>query len=237
MFEPNLNGNQLGQQPQTAPKPQPDTRDSILDDNQPDLKLAPRKKKMSILSLVILILTIGIAAFGVYLRLEISATNTQIESTQTAIEAQAQNLITEDNQEVTLSTKKSFLDLKTSQRTFFKNIIQNVNEDIINTQDFRSQSYTINPQGLISLNVVSTPLNLSPLNEAAQLIERLEQRNYFSNVFIPGITQALTENGLEQIQFNLQLTHTDQTGDLTVTEETEDTQEDSETSRPSPILN
>lgn len=238
MFEPNLNGIQTNP-PQTQAGQNP-SQDSILDDNQPDFKIAPPKQKMSILSMLILVLTILVSGAGIYLRFEINTTNSQIESTQTAIEAQAQNIITEDNQEVTLSTKKSFLDLKTSQRTFFKNIIQNVNDDIIDTSEFRSQSYTINPQGLISLNIVSTPLNLSPLNEAAQLIERLEQRNYFSNVFIPGVTQALTENGLEQIQFNLQLTHTDQTGSSNSTPATQEIPQDedeSDTSRPSPILN
>lgn len=231
MFE----SNQYDQQAPQEYKAQSgiNSQESILDDNQPDFKTAPKKQKMSFLSLFILILTIGISVFGIYLRLEINATNTEIENTQTAIQAQAQNIISEDNQEVTLSTKKGFLDLKTSERTFYKNIIQNVNQDIIDSLEFRSQSYTISPQGLISLNIVSTPLSLSPLNEAAQLIERLEQRTYFSNVFIPGITQALTENGLEQIQFNLQLSHIDSGDSSTNTEETNNEDD----TRPSPVLN
>ncbi len=234
MFEPDIN---LGQtpQPQTQPTPKP-AQESILDDNQPDLKTAPKKAKLSPLSVLLIILTLAISAVGIYFQLEINALNQDIEATQTAIEAQAQNIITEDNQEVTLSTKKVFLDLKTSERTFFKNVIQDLNQDIINNSDFRAQSYTITPLGQISLNISSTPLNLNPLNEAARLIENLEQRNYFQNVFIPGITQSLTETGLEQIQFNLQLSHQDSTIADSTDIDTSD-ENDEETNRPSPILN
>jgi hypothetical protein len=245
MFEPNTPSQpqQTNSLNQTTP-----TTDSILDDNTSDIKTTPKKAKISPLSLILITLTLGLTAFGVYLQLEINAANNSIQATQTAIEAQAQNIITEDNQEVTLSTKKVFLDLKSNQRTFFKNIIQDINQDIINTTNFNTQSYSINPQGQISLNLNSTPLNLNPLNQAAILIDKLENRTYFQNVFIPGITQSLTESGLEQVQFNLQLTHNslspsnqippDTSPEDSVPNQEENEEDgDSTTERPSPILN
>lgn len=232
MFEPNIPSQPQPDQSTQSLYKQPD---SILNDNQPDIKLAPKKAKISPLSLILIVLTLALTTFGLYLQLEINATNTEIEATQTAIEAQAQNIISEDNQEVTLTTKKVFLDLKSAERTFFKNIIQDINQDIINDTNFNTQSYSINPQGQISLNINSTPLNINPLNQAAILIDKLENRTYFQNVFIPGITQSLTEAGLEQVQFNLQLSH-NFTENQTENQEIQNQAEETPV-RPSPILN
>lgn len=245
MFDPNQPNTGLEfNQSQEAPRTQPETNQSILtQDETPDIKTEPPKQKISFLSLALVALIFITTGIGIYLQLEVNATNQDIEQTQQAINAQAQNIITDDNQEVTLASKKAFLDLKSAERTFFKNVIQDLNQDIISLPEFRTQSFTINNQGQTSLNLVSTANSLSPLQDAAQLLDQLTQRTYFQNVFIPGLTQSLTESGLEQIQFNLQVTHNldsvsnstnNSTNDSTnqTDTETEDT-----TNRPSPIIN
>lgn len=181
---------------------------SILEDeNQTSDDVNHQKNKLSIGSLFLLILILVSTGLGVYFQLRVNNLNQEIQATQTAIQAQAQNIVSSDNQEVGLQVKNAFLNLKNTERTFFKNILQNLSQDISSNSRFRIQSYTINSQGQVSLNISSTQNSINPIQDTANLIQTLKQRTYFSNIFVPGITQALTENGLSQIQFNLQLNH------------------------------
>lgn len=218
LFENNPNGqfNLNPDQTPAAPMPAEPTSQStsnnqtgsILSQEEANLEAQPStKKKLSLFSVLLLLLIFVATGLGIYLQLSINSLNQDITTTQTAIQAQAQNVISSDNQEVGLQVKKAFLDLKSTERTFFKNVVQDINQDIISNSNFRAQSFTVNGQGQISINLVSTTESINPIQDTSNLIETLKQRSYFSNTFVPGITQSLNENGLAQIQFNLQLSH------------------------------
>ena len=213
MYDNNQFHSDFNQNPQTE-KPTPK---SILEDDfsnqnngfpqNPDELNTYQKTKLPTSSLILLFVTIIATGLGIYLQLSINKINQDITNTQTAIQAQAQNIISADNQEVGLQVKKAFLDLKNAERRFFKDILQSISQDIISNSRFRIQSYSINSQGQISLNIVSTPNSINPIQDTANLIQTLKQRTYFNNAFVPGITQSLNENGLSVVQFNLQVNH------------------------------
>lgn len=221
------------QVPNTASTQQP--ADSILEQQTPEVTQAPKQKSLSFLGLLLLVSAIAATAAGIFLQYQISQTNQEITATQQAIESQAQNILSEDNQEVSLSTKKAFLDLKQSERKLFKNVLQDLDQDIIRNQNFNTQSLSINTQGQISANMNSTIQSLEPLRDSSRLLENLTQRSFIETPFIPAITQSLTETGLSQIQFNLQMTHNENAQQSETTEETTTPIPES-TERPSPII-
>jgi len=167
---------------------------------------AYESKGLSIVSILLLVVFLGMTAFGGYQLYQIKSTENQIELTEQALqEARSANIAATER--VNVDFRSRFLTQKKEDQLFWSNVITNIETSIPDIRRTNVNSINGSENGNVNISFNTTPQSTSPFNDTADLITAFKTKAFFDNVFIPNISSSVTSAGISQLTYNMRLTY------------------------------
>jgi hypothetical protein len=159
---------------------------------------------LSIVLIGVIFFTIG---YGAFLQFKKADLKKDITSTKEIIEAQTKNDLPEDNKEVSLQSKKIFVEEKKNQQIFWTNVLVKFNETVLDSSKIETNNFTGNSDGNLSFSARTTRSSLDPYLDTATLIARFKDKPFFREMFIPSISSTVNEQGEEFLSYTVRVNY------------------------------
>lgn len=166
-----------------------------------------RNHSGGILSVVLIVLIVTSLIYGGFLQFKKAELNRSIASTQEIIEAQTSNDLPEDNQEVSLQSKKIFIEEKKAEQIFWTNVYVKFDETVPDNGKIEINNFTGNSDGNISFSAKTTRASIDPYLDTATLIARFKDKPFFSDMFIPAVNSTVNEQGEEFLSYSVRVNY------------------------------
>jgi hypothetical protein len=166
-----------------------------------------RNNSGGILSVVLVVLILASLIYGGFLQFKKAELKRDIASTQEIIEAQTSNDLPEDNQEVSLQSKKIFIEEKKSEQIFWTNVYVKFDETIPDNGKIELNNFTGSSEGNISFSAKTTRASIDPYLDTATLIARFKDKPFFTDMFIPAVNSTVNEQGEEFLSYTVRVNY------------------------------
>lgn len=174
--------------------------------NTPNSPNSYESKGLNLASILLLIIFLGITAYGGFQLYQIKNTENEIELARSALEDARTASIT-DTETISVDFRNRFLTQKKNDQLFWSNIITNIESSVPEIRRTNINSISGSENGNVNISFNTTPQSTSPFRDTADLITAFKSKAFFENVFIPNVSSSVTSAGASQLTYNLRLTY------------------------------